>query len=69
MSTRRVYVVTYVHSQWKNHQNSPFASASITYADPSAAHEGATRLKNQGAHNVTITPKDIPSENGEKYEY
>lgn len=57
---KRVYVVSYVYRTWAREQRSTFASASVTYSDPSAAHEAALKLKSQGHLSVLITTKVIP---------
>lgn len=54
---KRVYVVSYLYRT--REAKSPFASASVTYSDPSVAHETALRLKSQGHLSVLITPKFI----------
>lgn len=54
----RRYVISAIHPAWNREPNSPFASFTITYSDPSAAHEKCLWLKGQGFHNVTITPED-----------
>ena len=51
------YVISAVHPAWDREPKSPFASFTITYSDPSAAHEKHLWLKAQGFHNVTITPE------------
>jgi hypothetical protein len=52
----RWFRVDAIHPAWKREPNSPFARHSTFYADPSAAHEAAMRLKNQGHHNVLVVP-------------
>lgn len=56
---RTVYVVSYLYKTWAREPKSPFASASVTYSDPSAAHEAALKLKSQGHLSVLVTPKVI----------
>jgi hypothetical protein len=59
MKQRRVYVVSAIHPAWKNEPRSPFADHHCTYSDASAAHEHAMWLRNQGHHDVTVTPKTV----------
>jgi hypothetical protein len=54
----REYLVTYTYRQWAREPRSPFASVSIVFTDPSAAHERALKLRAEGHHNVTVTPQD-----------
>jgi hypothetical protein len=56
----RVYRVDFIHREWARAPRSPFAAASVTFSDPSAAHEKALWFKAQGCHRVTITPLDVP---------
>jgi hypothetical protein len=56
---KRVYVVSYLYRTGACEPKSPFASASVTYSDPSAAHEAALKLKSQGHLSILITPKFI----------
>ena len=56
---KRVYVVSYMYRTWAREAKSPFASAMVTYSDPSAAHEAALKLKSQGYLSVLIMPKVI----------
>lgn len=58
----RVYRVSYVYRTWKREPNSPFATASVVYRDPSAAHEEAMRLREKGHANVRIDAIEQPEE-------
>ena len=55
-----IYRVEFVHRDWAREPRSPFAGGSVTFSDPSAAHEKALWLKAQGCHRVTITPMNVP---------
>ena len=58
----RVYRVTYVYRTWKREPHSPFATASVDYRDPSAAHEAAMKLREKGHTSVRIDPIEQPEE-------
>ena len=44
----------YTHKNWKREPKSPFATATITYAEYGPAQEKAMKLKAEGCHNIVI---------------
>lgn len=56
LTEMRRYRLTYTYRNGAREPASPFATATVVFDDPSAAHEYGLKLKQQGHVNIRIEP-------------